>query len=91
MLIFRGHLMPYFGYMNAEFKPSSLWAIYSMLRSTIGVKHNINIANYRKLLAFLKRQSSGHKSEKSKTRTAAEVNKFIKETPNLVHLFTKAC
>ena len=39
-------------------KPSTImWSIYSMLKSTINVKHGINISTYPRLQAFLKRKS----------------------------------
>ncbi|XP_063923544.1 uncharacterized protein LOC135137744 [Zophobas morio] len=82
-------LMAYFGHIRPQFKPTSLWAMYSMLRTMIGIKHNVNIANYPKLKAYLKRQSDGYHCKKSKVFTASEVNKFIKEAPHMENLFKK--
>lgn len=82
-------VVAYFSELSIEKAPSTLWKIYSMLRSTIIIKHNINIANYAKLRAFLKRKSDGFQPKKSKTLTREEINKFINEAPDNVYLATK--
>lgn len=48
-------LLSYFKEKSAKYKPSSLWAIYSMLKSTLLAKNNVNIKDYSTLNAFLKR------------------------------------
>lgn len=60
-----------------------------MLRTNISIKHNINIENYHKLRAYLKRKSDGYKSKKSKILTAIDVNKFLNEAPDQDFLFMK--
>jgi hypothetical protein len=45
--------------LSTEIKPSTLWSIYSMLKSMKNIKHNINIGTYLKLQFFLNRKSSG--------------------------------
>jgi hypothetical protein len=47
--------------LSTEIKPSTLWFIYSMLKSMKNMKCNINVGTYLKLLVFLKRKSSGLK------------------------------
>ncbi|KAJ8910984.1 hypothetical protein NQ315_003678, partial [Exocentrus adspersus] len=59
------------------------------LRTTINIKHNINISKYLKLKSFLKRKSVGFRAKKSKVLSAQEVNTFIKEAPNEIHLKNK--
>lgn len=39
-------LLVYFKYLSSTMKSSSLWCIYSMLRTTIDVKHDIKINTY---------------------------------------------
>ena len=39
-------LLAYFMHITSIRKASSFWSIYSMLRSTILVKHRVNIANF---------------------------------------------
>ena len=81
--------LAYFGELASKFKPSSLWSIYSMLRTVLSIRNDTNIANYQKLKSFLKRQSDGFKSKKSKILTAEDINKFIKEAPDYKYLFSK--
>lgn len=51
-------LLSYFVDQAAKYAPSTLWATYSMLKSTISSKHNIDISRYLRLQAFLKKQIS---------------------------------
>jgi hypothetical protein len=82
-------LMAYFNELAAKYKPSTLWSIYSMLKSTLIMKHNINLSRYALLLAFVKRQSDGFKSKKSKVLSADHIRKFIDEAPDHKYLATK--
>lgn len=52
-------LIAYFSDLSKKMKPSTLWSTYSMLKATLNVKNNIDLAKYLKLRAFLKRQSDG--------------------------------
>lgn len=44
-------------------KVSTLWTLYSMLRSELTLKKNIDIAQYTSLHAFLKRQLQGYRAK----------------------------
>jgi hypothetical protein len=48
-----------FNKLSTEIKLSTLWSIYSILKRTKNMKHNINVNTYLKLQVFLKRKSSG--------------------------------
>lgn len=82
-------LMAYVAELAKTMKSSTLWAHYSMLRSTLSIKNNINIAQYHKLRAFLKRQAIGYKPKKSKILTQEQVQKFILEASDDIFLSTK--
>ncbi|KYQ46898.1 hypothetical protein ALC60_14097 [Trachymyrmex zeteki] len=82
-------ILAYLTELSHTHKPSSLWATYSMLKSTLNAKNNINIHNYPKLVPFLKKQSQGFKSKKSKTLTAEEIKKFLHEAPDNKYLDLK--
>ncbi|KAK4885302.1 hypothetical protein RN001_001573 [Aquatica leii] len=60
-----------------------------MLQATLNIKHNINIKNYSKLIAFLKRKNDGHVPKKSKTLEIEQVEKFIREAPDEDYLLMK--
>src|SRR3978361_232085 len=42
-------LLAYFGEVSKQFRPTTLWSQYSMLRTTININNNIDIASYQKL------------------------------------------
>jgi hypothetical protein len=70
-------------------KPSSLWSNYSMLKSTINVKKNIDISRYSKVIAFLKRKSVGYKVKKSRVLNKEEIDKFLSEADDNSYLMIK--
>lgn len=45
-------ILAYFTELSEKFKASTLWAQYSMLKSTINLNNNINIEQYTKLISF---------------------------------------
>ncbi|KAF7997160.1 hypothetical protein HCN44_005437 [Aphidius gifuensis] len=75
--------------MSSIIKPSSLYARYSMLKTMIKIKNNIDIDNYKKLKPFLKNQSCGFKSQKAATFTSNDVEKFLNEAPDNKYLIPK--
>lgn len=82
-------LLAYFAKLSETLKASTLWSIYSMLRSTLSVKNDIDISKYPKLRSFLKRKSSGFKSKKSRTFSAQEINTFLTNAADSKYLLTK--
>lgn len=79
----------YFSELSKRAKPSTLWAIYSMLKCTILMKHNLNLKNYKTLTAMLKKQSDGYITKKSKVLTASDVKTFLNEAPDREFLVIK--
>lgn len=82
-------ILAYFEEQSKSYKASTLWSQYSMLRSTLSIKNNVDISKYVKLRAFLKRQNDNYKPKKSKTLTSEEIQKFLKEAPDYKYLLTK--
>lgn len=82
-------MLAYFNEISQKIKPSTLWTQYSMLRNTIYINHNVDISNYLKLRAFLKRSSDGYRPKKAKILTSQQVNEFITRAPDEKFLFTK--
>ncbi|KAJ8938199.1 hypothetical protein NQ317_000689 [Molorchus minor] len=74
-------LLVYISEISKDLKPPTVSSMYSMLRSTIDIKHNIDISKYAKLKACLKRRSTGYKRKKAKT--------LNKDPPDDRFLFTK--
>ena len=60
-----------------------------MLRVTIKLNHNIDIANYGKLKSILKAEGLGFVPKKSETFSAADIEKFLNTAPDEKYLDTK--
>lgn len=75
-------LLEYFNEMSRKYKPSSLWAYYSMLKSTIKMNCDVDIASYHRLSEFLKTKGAGYKPTKTKVFTEQELAKFISDAPD---------
>lgn len=84
-------MLTYFKELSEIMLPSTLWSNYSMLKSTLRLKSNFDIGKYNLLTAFLKRNSVGFHSKKSKILTAEHVERFLKEAPDVEYLATKVC
>ncbi|XP_031347063.1 uncharacterized protein LOC116173590 [Photinus pyralis] len=82
-------LMVYFGELAEKMKSSTLWAQYSMLRSTMAINHNVDMSTFTKLKALLQRKSQGYRPKKSKILTPEDINKFVDAAPNDKYLFVK--
>lgn len=60
----------------------SFWSIYSMLKSVFLLKQNLEInklAYCNKLIAYLKRKSTGYQPKKSKCLSRDQIHKFLLE------------
>lgn len=74
-------LLAYFVEMSKESKASTLWSRYSMLRAVLNIKQNIDISQYSKLRAFLKRQNAGYKPKKSNVLSEENISTFLNKAP----------
>lgn len=84
-----GVFLAYFKELSEFKKPSTLWAMYSMVRCLMLDKHNIDVRLYSSVLAFLKQFGKGYKPKTSKYLTADQINKFLDEAPDYKYLGTK--
>lgn len=84
-------LLAHFQQLSTKFKPSSLWSIYSFLKTTLQFYDNINIKTYAILLTFLKRKNENYKPKKAKILTEENIQKFLNDAPNQIFLATKVC
>ncbi|XP_008217133.1 dihydrolipoyllysine-residue acetyltransferase component 2 of pyruvate dehydrogenase complex, mitochondrial isoform X1 [Nasonia vitripennis] len=82
-------MLTYFTNLSQSYKPSTLWAHYSMLKTTMRVFENTDIGTYRNLVDFIKKQAQGYQSQKSKTLTTEDVKRFLTEAPDDRYLLTK--
>ncbi|KAJ8912823.1 hypothetical protein NQ315_014406 [Exocentrus adspersus] len=59
-------------------KPPTLWSIFSMLKSTLNLKENIDLRKFPKLVPYLKNKAVGYRGKK-----------FIKDADDETHLLKK--
>lgn len=83
-------LLAYFNEFSMKFKPSTMWSVYSMLKSTLLNNNKVDISKYSQLLAFLKEKADGFQSRKTEVFTAEQVNTFLVEAPDSKYLAMKA-
>lgn len=74
-------VLAYFNEKSQNRKPSTLWATYSMLRTTLDINDKVDISKYTKLIAFLKKKNVGYTPKKSSVFCRADIDKFINEAP----------
>src|SRR5436190_10752416 len=82
-------MLAYFIQLSQHHKPSTVWARYSMLKTTLDINNNIKIYKYDKLTSFMKIQSEGYEAKKSKVLTASQIKTFLNEAEDNQHLLTK--
>lgn len=81
--------LAYFNEKSNVWKPSSMWAHYSMLRSTMFLNHHIDLKDYKDLNAFLRVAAKGFKSKKATMFTTEEIKQFFREAPDQQYLASK--
>lgn len=82
-------LMAYFEELAKTKKPPSLYSCYSMLKTTMKINDNIDIALYHTLSTYLREKAAGYKSTKAKIFTKDEIERFINEAPDELWLDVK--
>lgn len=82
-------LIAYFSQLSSTYKPSSLWAFYSMIRAMISIEINTDISKYTNLVALLKRKSEGYRCKKSMVLTKTNVTTFLQQADDKTHLLWK--
>jgi tRNA 2-selenouridine synthase SelU len=70
-------MLAYFLEKSKIVKPSTLWSVYSMLRTLISINKNLDLSKYTNLIAFFKRQSEGYRAKKSESFSKENIEKFL--------------
>lgn len=68
---------------------ASLWSTYSMLKSTLLLKENVDIKQYNLVISFLKRKFEGHRPKKSNVFAKKDIERFLLEAEDINYLFIK--
>ncbi|KAK4885098.1 hypothetical protein RN001_001369 [Aquatica leii] len=87
--ITKNALLAHFELQRHNYKSSTLWSMYSMLRCSLNLHQNVDISKFNKLHALLKQASVGYVSKKSKILEEDNINKFIYEADNDLYLAMK--
>ncbi|XP_037024955.1 uncharacterized protein LOC119066535 [Bradysia coprophila] len=82
-------LLEYFEDIATRSKPTTLIAMYSMLKATFRENDGIDISVFTKVNEYIKEKNAGYKSVKSKTFTSDEIYKFVLEAPDYKWLDVK--
>ncbi|KAJ8968289.1 hypothetical protein NQ317_000831, partial [Molorchus minor] len=82
-------LLAYFSENAKNYKSSTLWAQYSMVKSCLIIYDNIDISKFPKLIAFLKRTGDGYQAKKSKILTKSEIDRFLSSADDKKFLMIK--
>ncbi|KAJ8948662.1 hypothetical protein NQ317_002312, partial [Molorchus minor] len=82
-------LLAYFSENAKNYKSSTLWAQYSMVKSCLIIYDNIDISKFPKLIAFLKRTGDGYQVKKSKILTKSEIDRFLSSVDDKEFLMIK--
>lgn len=75
-------LLKYFSKLAEKGKPSTMVSYYSMLKTTLRSKDNIDISTWTELNVFIKKQYEDYKPVKSTFFTKEEIEKFLNEAPD---------
>lgn len=70
-------------------KSSSLWSMYSMLKTTLALNKGIDIGRFNEVNAFLKKKSAGYKPELTKIFAKEEIYSFLSKAPDSDFLMMK--
>lgn len=82
-------LLVYLSEKSNNFKPSTLWSRFSMIKKCLQVKENIDVSSFPKTMAFLKKQSTGYVPKKASVFTADQISKFMVTAPDNTWLLDK--
>lgn len=82
-------MLAYFQIKSSEYKPNTLWSLYSKLRTMIHLNTKVDISSFVQLFGFLKRLSKGYVPKKSKTFKREEIDRFFGEADDEKFLLMK--
>ncbi|XP_057328498.1 uncharacterized protein LOC130676889 [Microplitis mediator] len=79
----------YFKELSKNHKPPTLWGQWSMLRTTINLRHAIDINSYHNLKSFIKNLAKGYQPKKAQVLTLSQINNFLNNFDDLIYLAKK--
>lgn len=82
-------VIAYLGELSSRYAPSTLWSIFSMLKSTLLVHSGKDIKGFEKVHAFLKRKSGNFTAKKSEVFSRENIMEFLSRAPDDQYLAVK--
>lgn len=82
-------LLAYLEEKSKAVKSSTLWSLYSMLRTTLNINDNIDIRRFSRLVPYLKKKSVGYRPKKSQILTRPQIDRFMVEADDVDYLMMK--
>lgn len=83
-------LLAYFTELSDKKNMSStMWAKYSMLKSTLKIHDKVDISKYSSLSAMLKQASKSHVPKQARSFTETEIQRFLDTAPDVAWLDVK--
>ncbi|KAJ8972083.1 hypothetical protein NQ317_019639, partial [Molorchus minor] len=79
-------LLAYFSENAKNYKSSTLWAQYSMVKSCLIIYDNIDISKFPKLIAFLKRTGDGYQAKISKIWKKEYTSWILRNNTHLIRI-----
>ena len=85
-------MLVYFNTVASKYAPTSQWLMYSMLKSVIKIRENIDISKFFMVNATMKKVAQYYVPKKAEIFTQEEVMMFLEEASDdfyLVHKVSK--
>ncbi|KAG4075569.1 hypothetical protein HA402_003394 [Bradysia odoriphaga] len=82
-------LLARFTKLGEKYAPTTLWAKFSMLKATLKLYDDVDIGNYMKLCAWLKKKSAHYVANKAAVFEPQEIRRFFNEAPDELWLDVK--
>lgn len=82
-------MLAYMMEMSKVYKSSTLWCIHSKLQAILRIEHNIDLASFFKLHAFMKGTNKYYVPKKSLVFTEEDLCRFFTQAPDNDFLFLK--
>lgn len=82
--------LAYFRELAIKYKPTTLWSMCSMLKSTVLTTNGVDIKTYANLNNYLRECSNGYEpGTKIKILSPTDIETFLSEAPDRQYLATK--
>lgn len=82
-------VLAYMQEMSQTLKPTTLWGMFTMLRSTIFIHEKVDVYQFKEVAEYLKKISKGYKAKQLKVFSEDQIARFLEEAPDNKYLCIK--